>query len=87
MSIRKTKSGWVIEITNTCYGMLEQGGICGKEVLVKTTQLSQMGYNYNDDPQSDAGLVMPTTIEDYLYQAVITNPEGYKVLKKGRIIQ
>lgn len=34
MTIKKTKKGWVIEITNFEFDrMLEHGGVCGKKIF------------------------------------------------------
>ena len=50
MEIRKTRKGWVVERTNTIYGMLEQGGVCGREILVPTSVLEKLGVGYDADP-------------------------------------
>lgn len=78
--VRKTKTGWVVEITSTRYGCLEQGGVCGREVLYKTETLNEHGINYDDDPDElDAG----TSTKEWLLGNI--NPD--KVLKAGHIIR
>ncbi len=81
MEIRKTKSGWVFEITNRSYGMLEQGGICGREVLYKRETLEKLGIDYNDDPDGNWNEFVSNA--EYLYHT--TEPD--KVIKKGHRIQ
>ena len=54
MSTRKTTAGWVIETTNRVYGMLEQGGVCGREVLYTRDQIERAGFRYEDDPDGIA---------------------------------
>lgn len=82
MDVRKTKSGWVVEITNRVHGMLEQGGICGKEVLYKRGTLKRCGIDYESDPESPIN-EHGTTAVDWLLNRV----EPDRVLKAGHIIQ
>ena len=53
MTTRQTAAGWVIDTTNTVHGMLEQGGICGREVLYSRAQLAEAGIAYDSDPDAD----------------------------------
>ena len=39
IDIRKGQVGWVVDITNEVHGMLEQGGWCGRKVLVRYESL------------------------------------------------
>lgn len=52
MDVRKTKAGWVIEVTHMRDGCLEQGGICGREELYKRATLAKGGIDYDADPQA-----------------------------------
>jgi len=74
MDVRKTKSGWVVEITNRAHGMLEQGGIRDREVLYKRATLERCGIDYDSDPED--------TINDLLNRI-----EPDRVLKAGTKIQ
>jgi hypothetical protein len=81
MEVRKTKSGSVISITHSVYGMLESGGIADREVLYKRATLTRVGIDYNADPQSyyndcstNLAVLLNTAVPD-------------RVLKKGRTIQ
>ena len=53
MTVRKTKSGRVIEVTNMLHGCLEQGGVSGREVLYSRAALATAGIDYDADPQGD----------------------------------
>lgn len=54
MTVTITKIGWIVETTNTCHGMLEQGGLSGRRELVTNEQLAKLdivgapGDIYND---------------------------------------
>lgn len=60
MSVTISKKGWIIETTNTCLRMLEQGGVSGRRELVTFEQLSRIGVTgepeamYNDDVTNEA---------------------------------
>lgn len=83
MIVRKTRNGWVVEITNSINDMLEQGGICGGEVLFYRRTLKALGIDYNADPEACAGCVDPSVTHlDYLLHCV--DPD--RVLKAGHII-
>ena len=77
MDVRKTAAGWVLEITNRRDDCLEQGGVCGREVLYSRKTLTRLGIDYDVDPDSDWG--EGTTYAEYLHRMV----EPDKVLKKG----
>lgn len=81
MNVRKTKSGWVVEITNTVHGVLEQGGVAGKEVLYKTDTLESVGIDYNADPEGDYN-GMVTNLD-----ALVNNAIPDKILKAGHEIR
>ena len=55
MAITISAKGWIVETTNTCYGMLEQGGVSGRRELVTNEQLAKIGITgapgdmYNDN--------------------------------------
>jgi hypothetical protein len=70
-----------MEITDRHHGMLEQGGISGREVLYKTATLEELGISHNTDPCSMWN--EHTTVENYLYHCV--KPD--KVLKAGHLIR
>lgn len=82
MDVRKTKSGWVVEVTNAVHGMLEAGGISGREELYKRETLKACGLDYGDDPHGQDVCDHATNIE-WLRHCV----EADKVLKAGHIIQ
>lgn len=50
MTVRKTKAGWVAEITATENGMLVQGGICNREELYKRETPAKHGIDYDAEP-------------------------------------
>jgi len=82
MDVRKTKSGWVVEITNRAHGMLEQGGIRDREVLYKRATLERCGIDYDSDPED--------TINDHgttQLQYLLNRIEPDRVLKAGTKIQ
>jgi len=43
MTITISAKGWIVETTNTCYGMIEQGGVSGRRELVTNEQLDTLG--------------------------------------------
>jgi len=49
-TVRKTKTGWVHEITSRTHGMLQQGGVCGREELYKQATLKKHGLDFDSDP-------------------------------------
>jgi len=77
METRKTAKGWVIEITNTVNGCLEQGGVCGRRVLYTRETLAACGIDYDADP--DARGVLGATPAEYLARQV----EPDRVLRRG----
>ena len=81
-TVRKTKAGWVHEITNTVHGMLEQGGVSGREELYKRETLTKHGIDYDADPDGYDVCEHVTNIE-WLDHSVGCD----RVLKAGHIIQ
>ena len=81
MDVRKTRSGWVLEITNRIGDCLEQGGVCGREVLYSRETLAKLGIDYDADPESawNEG----ATYAEYLRRMVTPD----RVLKAGVEIQ
>lgn len=81
MNVRQTKSGWVVEVINRVNGMLEQGGVVGREELYKRETLAKVGIDYNDDPR---GMYndLATNLE-----ALLHNERPDRVLKKGAVIR
>lgn len=51
--ITKREDGWLVETTNRRGGALEQGGVCGRVVLVSREQLVSAGVDPDADPGSD----------------------------------
>ena len=82
MSTRKTTAGWVIETTNRVYGMLEQGGVCGREVLYTRDQIERAGFRYEDDPDGIADGEFSRRAEMLEH-----NEQPAKVLRRGTKIQ
>ena len=81
MSVRKTNSGWVVEITNMVHDALEQGGVSGREVLYTRETLAREGIDYGWDPDGRDLCAGATTLE-YLLEQV----EPDRVLKAGHTI-
>lgn len=77
MDVRKTKSGWVMEITNRIGDCLEQGGVCGREVLYSRETLAKCGIDYDADPDSE--YIPGATCAEYLHRMVTPD----RVLKAG----
>ena len=80
MHVRKTKSGWVVEIHSAAYGMAEIDGVTGREELYKRATLASVGIGYDDDP---AGM----------YNEFVTNLEALRywaapdrLLKRGWMV-
>ena len=82
MKTRKTRKGWVIEITNTVHGCLEQGGVCGREIFYSLETLSKHGIDYNMDPDSD-DISDGNSNAAWLHHCVTPD----KVIRVGRTIQ
>lgn len=80
----KTKSGWVIEITGSAYGCLEQGGVIARKVLYKKETIAKAGIDHNANPDDPAGCNDPSiTNIDYL----LHHAQCDKVIRKGKRIQ
>ena len=86
MSVTKTNRGWVIDITNTAHGCLEQGGVSGRRVLYTRETLAECGINYDANPEDSAGCNDPgVTNVEYLIYATGGTPD--KVIRRGHEIQ
>jgi hypothetical protein len=83
MNVRKTRAGWVVEITHERGGCLEQGGICGREELYTRETLQRLGIDYDADPHADAPGCSWATNLQYLRNAV----ECDHVLRRGEQIR
>jgi len=83
ITVRKTKSGWVINTTNMVNGMLEQGGVSGREVLYKHATLCLMGIKFAESPFAPYSLDGVITNANALIEGI--RPD--KVLKNGEVIQ
>ena len=81
MEVRKTNSGWVVEVTNRACGMLYQGGVVGRVELYKRKTLPAIGIDYNADPEANYN-AFASNIEVLVERA---RPD--RVLKAGRTIQ
>lgn len=81
MDVRKTKSGWVLDITSRRDDCLEAGGVCGRVVLYSRETLAKLGIDYDADPEGawNEG----ATYAEYLHRMV--QPD--RVLKAGVEIQ
>lgn len=80
--VRKTKAGWIREITNMVNGALEQGGACGRQELYKRATLVAHGISYDADPNGRDICEHATNIE-WLADMVGCD----KVLKSGHTIR
>ena len=88
MNVRKTKSGWVLEITNTIHGCLEEGGISGREVLIKREGLEKLNISYDWDPNDKLDDTYQTPVWQYLREFYPTlHAHDVKVLRVGHRIQ
>ena len=84
MRVRKTRRGWVVEITNTVHGCLEQGGVCGREELYTRETLAGLGIDYDADPAASVGFNDPgVSYLDYLVHSVRCD----RVLRVGHVIE
>ena len=81
MAITISAEGWNVETTNTCYGMLEQGGVSGRRELVTNEQLAKLGITgapgdmYNDNVTNETRVRFD-----------IRNGMPTRVIRKGHII-
>lgn len=83
MQITISKTGYVVNVTHTIHGMLEQGGFCGRKVLVR---FSSMDFKPEDldAKRNDYG----TTNREYLIHYVReTGWTGDRMLRKGEIVR
>jgi hypothetical protein len=81
-TVRKTRSGWVREITDTVYGSLKQGGICGREELYTRATLAARGVDYDADPD---GHNVCESVSDIDWLAHVAGCD--QVLRQGHIIR
>ncbi len=63
MDYKWTRTGVNIEVTNTVYGMLEQGGICGEIEHYSESQINSLGYGRTDNLNDFADGEMATRLE------------------------
>ena len=82
MTVVISKKGWIVETTNTCYGMLEQGGVSGRRELVTNEQLAKLGITGNPDEMYNDNYV---TNEDKLRHE-IEDGLPTRIIRKGHII-
>lgn len=77
MTIKKTKKGWKMKVTNEIRGCLEQGEFCGKVVFWSNETLERLGIDpVKDNP--DDGWTDFITIEELLIREVAPD----RILKK-----
>jgi hypothetical protein len=87
MVVRKTRAGWILEITNTIHGCLEQGGVLGREVLITREGLEKCNIDYGWDPDESVG-DLQTPVWAIALEFVRSEFSGpyIKVLRRGRRI-
>lgn len=82
MTIKKTKKGWIYEVTSEIADCLEQGGVYGRVVFWSNDTLKRLGIDpvkqQDDDDWNDI-----MTIGAFLFRCV----EPDRILKKGIEIQ
>ena len=83
--IDKTKKGWLVSITNMVNGMLEQGGMAGRKVLVPTAKLEELGIPYDTEPAMEWNDWM--SVRDFVIDYAAHNAPGCKVIRTGWLIQ
>lgn len=84
-TVTKAKKGFVVEYTNTYLGMLEQGGVAGRKVLVPYGALPGLAQDVDlASPWNDL-----YTVEELLAQVAMGRLGNVpcRVLRKGRRIQ
>jgi hypothetical protein len=79
-TVKKTKSGWMVETTDTIYGMLEQGGVSGRRVLYKTATLETHGL-HNASP---TGYDLSDNVTNIVWLLHCVTPD--KILARGHTI-
>ena len=82
MTITISAKGWIVETTNTCYGMIEQGGVSGRRELVTNEQLDKLGITGNPDEMYNDNYV---TNEDKVRHE-IEDGLPTRVIRTGHII-
>lgn len=48
----KTRDGWILEITHTRHGCLEQGGRVGRRELYSRRDIEALGIDFDADPEA-----------------------------------
>ena len=86
MQTKKTKSGVVVTLTHRVHGCLEQGGYCGRQVLVRYSSIGMppsAGLNTVINPHGTTWAELAT---DY---AQNHDPRccGDKVLRRGEVVR
>ena len=81
MAIKISAKGWIIETTNTCYGMLEQGGVSGRRELVTNEQLAKLGITGNSDEMYNDYVTNEDKLRHEIEDGLPT-----RVIRKGHII-
>jgi hypothetical protein len=93
MNAKVTTKGWLIDITNTVHGMLEQGGVSGRRELWTWDALIDIGctvknptdiINLKDGTKYTGSQYLVLQRRDYLGSGARPN---VKVVRKGHIIQ
>ena len=85
MAIKISAKGWIIETTNTCYGMLEQGGVSGRRELVTNEQLAKIGITGAPGDMYNDFVTFNVTNEDKLRHE-IEDGLPTRIIRKGHII-
>jgi hypothetical protein len=85
----RTRKGWAIDITHTVHGMLEQGGLSGRRVLVRDETLKLYGIDPDnpesaDMPVNEHGTTAGELLMDFLRRS---DWRGDQVLRRGHVIQ
>lgn len=83
-TIRKSNAGWIVETTHTVHGGLEQGGVCGRVVLVSNDTLRKVGIDPDVNPADSYNADVSN--ETYVREA-IRGGLPVRVLRKGTAIR
>lgn len=79
-----SKKGWIIDTTNTCYGMLEQGGVSGRRELVTNEQLAKLGITGTPNDMYNADWCI--TNEDKVRHEIKMGSLPTRIIRKGHEI-
>ena len=52
MDAKRTRTGWIVDITNRRGDCLEAGGVCGRRVLYRDATIRRCGINPDADPSA-----------------------------------